>query len=315
MERPPKVLFLALGDRTLASSRLRAWQVADAWPEASCQRWTGAWPDTHGVDVIILQKLWPNEGNVAMEDVLSGVHERRARGQRVFWDLCDPVWWWVPEEVFVEWAKAMDGIVVSSVGLAHNLKEELGWPSRVIQDRLPYEAHWRTHCPVEHPHLLWFGYAMNRMQCFATGALCLERLLVNRIPFRLTIMDDRPEWHLLDGSKLASCTTYVRWDLETWYDQLITADAAFLPSYTGIWGGFKSDNKDVAAAWAGLPILRGDDYQEAVRILTNHEYRSERGRILRHWAEEYREIHASVVEWQRVLAMTTRTPAKESITV
>lgn len=297
----PEVCFIAFGSRALAGSRLRAWAVADAWPESDCVPWREDWPDTYDAPVVVLQKVHPRpKADVGMH-LLEQVRAAQARGQLVIWDLCDPIWWWMSESDFLGLARAMDGLTVSTDGLQTDLWNAFQLQSFYIADRQPFTTMQRRHAKVPVPQLVWFGYAQNRIPCFSSGALALDRLLHNHVPFTLKIVDDRPEWRLSVASELASITTYEKWSLSTIEATLASADVAFLPPYPGPWGPMKGDDKIMTAAWAGLPSADGTDYPDLARLLTDWEYRAMRGRQARMWAELEREIHQSVEEWKQVI--------------
>lgn len=81
----------------------------------------------------------------------------------------------------------------------------------------------------------------------------------------MTILDDTPlkRWDGLGEFKVG----HLGFDLKTEAEILASHDIAILPKYPGPWGKCKSNNKDLSAFAAGLPVLRGDDYLGLLRFI------------------------------------------------
>lgn len=292
------VSFLAFGDRNLASSRFRAWDVADAWG-VPCTVWDET--DNAITDVVVLQKVYPRRKSHYAAHLKEWLVNQNRNGRRIVWDLCDPVWWWMHEAQFRDLLNLMALVTVSSRGLQEDLQQEYGHEAILIRDRLPYQDGMRKHTSVEVPTLIWFGYARNRMPCLAAASLTLERLLRNNFPFELCIVDEAPDYHLITDD-LAEHTSYVRWQRDSFWDVLTSADIALLPEYPGLWGKMKSENKIITAWWAGLPVSDATDYRRLVSLMTDWQLREAIGRENRERAEKDYPIQTSVEEWQALVS-------------
>mgnify|MGYP001559472937 CR=1 FL=1 len=291
------VCFVAFGPRHLGSSRLRAWNVAEAWG-VPCIVWDDEdLPSLLIADVFIVQKVYPQPHRNFATKLHQWVRQARALGKQVIWDLCDPIWYWMPDEEFRDLAALMSAVVVSSGGLQVFLEEDHGIKATVIEDRLPYQNVFKRHESQAVPTLVWFGYSSNRMPCFSAAALPLQRLLSNGIPFKLKIIDNAPEQQLAANSALASVTSHVRWSEDTFIPELLTSDIALLPPYPGNWGEMKSGNKMMTAAWSGLPVSDGISYTYLRDLVTNPPYRQTEGEWMRQWAETHYDVRQSVTEW------------------
>lgn len=291
-----RVLFLAISSREDASSRLRAWNVADAWPDADCIQWDGTMPDLTGVGVVVLQKLWPSNAHTKGVDMPALLRQLKASGVRLIWDVCDPIWWWIPQAKSRLMLEPMDAITVSSPGLRDSLREDYGLEAIVIPDRLPYHTIVKDHWDSPSPGLVWFGYAQNRQPAFYSGRIALNRLVVDAVKFRLLLIDG-------DGGETgqADANTYVErviWNRQCFDIDLLNGDVAFLPAYPGIVGRMKSNNKEMTASWAGLPFSTGEDYRYLHRCLTDWKFRAAEGLKARAWAEAEYEIGTSVEQWK-----------------
>lgn len=285
-----KVLFLVGGDRQIASARLRAWQLADQWSDAMVKIYgREKWADIP-VDVLIVNKLCP----VMSPELFANW---RTEGKRIIWDCCDPVWWWRSKQEIMAYLRQVDAVVVSNHGLKEDFEEEFQRPAEVILDRLPPQTTQRQHQAVDRPVIVWFGYGQNRVPTLLGSLLALQRLTVEGIPYTLRIIDDGPPaWPGLTENILQH-VEFVKFDHERLHEELCRCDVALLPPYPGAWGAMKSNNKEFAAAWAGLPISDGD-YHGLVRYLESQTVREAEGALMREWAQEHGDIRQSVKEWQ-----------------
>jgi len=219
-------------------------------------------PDTkvhniqHGIenipkaDIYIWQK-------VAEPDIM---RSQKASGARIYWDVCDPVWWWHPVTEIKPIVDMIDGAAASSVELAVQFKRDLGRECNYIPDRLELEHFklYRNHERQEIIRFIWYGVAVNRISLI--GALpYLERLKIQTgLNISLTIFDDRPDKKL--GATDIIPVYTVPWSLRHENEVIASHDIAILPKYPGPWGDVKSNNKDLTAYACGLPVVRGDNY-------------------------------------------------------
>lgn len=252
-----KTLFIATGPIEWASCRMRCY-----WPA----RYMGA-------EVVTMSELAKQESvdadAVVFQKAFSVPHAQaaRERGARVFWDLCDPVYWWQPNESR-EALQHVDGVVCSSTSLRCDFAQWCNHsvPSYVIPDRLelPHFPMRKQHADTRPVRFIWFGLSNNRLAIF--GALAnLERLTANGYPIELTICDDAPgnEWKITDAFPML----YTRWSLER-ENQIVAAhDVALLPPYPGPWGEVKSNNKQLTAWACGLAVTSGINYDNLVKLM------------------------------------------------
>ena len=239
-------------------------------------------------DVYVFQKLSNPELNRRLLNV----------GKQVWWDVCDPLWWFRPDEAR-EITDTVTGIVASSQRLASDFSEWSGKTCRVIADRLE-PSHFplrRQHCSVDPVRLIWFGVSVNRPVLF--GALAnLERLKANGHRFSLTVLDNQPE---LEAFRCDFPVNRMRWDLAKENETLAAHDIALLPPYPGPWGAVKSNNKQLTAWACGLPVNEGLNYGELQGLVATPSLRAahaEAGaRVLGdYWVEQ------SARDWEQLLS-------------
>lgn len=285
------VAFVAAGDRTWGSSRMRAWWVAERMG-AECVRSGEKLPEA---DAYVFQKAI---------DAQTGEKLRRA-GKRVWWDVCDPSWWFQPQEC-ADIVQHIDGVVASNEGL---LKDFLRWISdvdidheiqaHVIPDRLDigHFPRWRVHHDAHPVRLIWFGVAVNRVALHA-AIPTLERLACNGYDFALTILDNEPNrpWRLSERFD----TYHLQWTLARENEVLASHDIALLPPYPGKWGQVKSNNKTITAYASGLPVTQGIEYQELEQLL-NWRTRQQAGQNGREVAAKHYDVSQSARDWEAIL--------------
>ena len=298
------VRFLARADQWKASSRIRAWQVVDAWdhPNVTCELLHKGMLDriTVPADVIVLQKLKPS---FTGDGILARLKART--GCRLVWDMSDPEWCTRGDVFFQRVAAHIDHFVVATEGLRAGLEADHGIKATVIEDRFPYTPHQKIHAPTDVPAVVWFGMFGNREVSIVSTLQTFYRLNANDITYTLTIIDEEPETPLPGATKhVRSLVTYVKWDLATFEQELLKGDVALLPPFPGEWGKMKSWNKPMTAAWAGLPFTDGQSYNEMKRLLTDWEYRAEWGQRNRAWAERAGNVLQSVQQWKYLLRWT-----------
>lgn len=250
-----RVCFITAGDINFASSRMRAYWVAEEMKDAS-------------VSIINQQEIPSDVDACIWQKAVNMQYIEHNSDKRHYWDVCDPVWWFQPEYC-QQVLEHIDGVVCSNEALADDFCEWSGWdkgrglskPKRVdvIPDRLKL-SHFhkqRQHEDTDPVRFIWFGYSMNRIALWGAVAN-LQRLKANGYNFTLTIMDDRPDAPVSFDFPVR----HVKWTLEQEVDILAAHDIALLPPYPGPWGKVKSDNKTKTAKMCGLPSISGCDYKE-----------------------------------------------------
>lgn len=280
-----KIIFLTPGSYTWASSRFRAHWVAQHLPGATV---VGPGEECSlDADAFIFCKVFD----------VAAMRGLRERGAQVWWDVCDPMWWWTPRE-----ARAvlpyLNGVVASNPGLAADFEKWSGQRCQMIPDRLdlsrfPQKRVHEDRTPVR---LIWYGAGQNRLTLF--GALAnLERLIANGHALTLTIYDDQPQhpWNMSDLLHIEYC----RWQVEAENAVLAAHDIALLPPYPGPWGRVKSNNK-ILTAWAcGLPVTTGEDYYDLERLIIDvNERRDDYTRLL-----AGQDVRESAREWEMLLCV------------
>jgi len=294
------VQFLARWTRDIASSRIRAWHVVEAWnhPDVVCAKLRDSLRYLSGVrpDVLVLQKP---KMKILTLDVLEVL---KSQVGLLVCDLCDPDWCLASDGYFRKFAELVSIFVVSNRGLQAGLEEDWGIKSTVIEDRMPPAKAQKEHGAVPVPILVWYGQFANREICLASAALAVTRLHVNRVPFRLRVIDngDGPQSESRDLG-LGDLIEYRAWSLPTFERDVLECDIALLPPHPGRWGTMKSNNKRLTAGWLGLPAADGQDYDELKRLLTDVEYRTWQGRMAREWAQRIGDIDQSVQQWKDLL--------------
>lgn len=288
------ICFITAGPIEWASSRMRGFWVAEALRERG-----------HDVDVSTLSEFqaysYPNHYEAYIWQ--KGVNLEKLKqldSGRHYWDVCDPAWWWQPNECR-EITKHMTAVVASSKALADDFNEWHGEDTAVcIPDRLKL-SHFHTqrqHRDVSPVRLIWFGVAVNRIALWAAKAN-LERLVANGHKIELTIFDNRPDVRF-DFSE-AFPIYHAKWELSTEVDVLSSHDIALLPPYPGPWGKVKSNNKALTAWACGLPEWDGTDYRVGA-TLTKCAHRTYRANEGLAYVEAVYPMEQSAIEWEELLS-------------
>jgi len=260
-----KTLFITMGNETWASSRYRCYWPAQHMQNTDVMQWKQgeAIPDDYDVyiwqkmaDLAIVDKIWQD-------------------GKQQFWDLCDPVHWWQPEQARYI-ADRCKEVVCSSQALADDFGDWYGARVSCIPDRFDLSHY--TGGRVEHEHadpvrFIWYGIANNRIALLSALAN-LERLSANGINMALTICDDRPDY-LITWTE-AFPIYYTRWSLQTEIKTIAAHDIAILPDYPGPWGRVKSGNKRTTALLCGIPWHDGQDYADLYELAVSAQLRTDR---------------------------------------
>lgn len=300
-----KIEFVTAGDRAMGASRIRAWDLVDEWndPNVTCsmvRNWEPRDPD-----VIVLQKVFVDSGSKEQPASKEKLEFAFKTGARLYWDLADPVWYWMKDSEFRAIADQMTGIVVSSPGLRQRLLSDMGYESTWIDDRYRTPGIEKVYGPNEPPMLVWFGYGRNRVASLHACTLVLMRLAANGIKFELTVIDNNDKVFYDDRlTALAGLgfDNYIPFNRHTIWTELCDCEIALLPRLGGLVGEMKSDNKQMMAKWAGLAISDGQDYQELKRLLSDASYRHAEGLRNRKFAEEWGHVSKSIAEWKQLLA-------------
>lgn len=293
------VCFVAGGNLNNAGSRMRAYWPARFIPGAAVIHWERAGDELPDARAYVFQKFV----NVPV------MADARARGRLVFWDVCDPAWWFNPTDAR-EALEYVDGVVASSPALAADFAAWSGRACRHIPDRLLLEHfdRQREHATAEPVRLIWFGAAQNRMALYAAHAT-LERLTANGHRIALTVCDNAPNAPFVDIEGVYP-VYYTRWTLESEVATLAAHDIALLPPYPGPWGEVKSINKALTAWACGLPVEDGQHYDRLRALVTDVHLRRDlaadkRVMIENHWGAEH-----SAAEWLALIEEYENGPAR-----
>lgn len=292
------ILFIAAGGIEFGSSRMRV-----HWPAKHMD----ASVIVAGKDLDGLAQGAPVNGPLIFQKVapLPIMRDYHESGHTVWWDVCDPSWWFEPKECQAI-VQNIDGVVASSEPL---LKDFMTWMSEVpisheiqahvIPDRLDF-GHFpkvRRHREARPVRLIWYGVYANRVSLHA-AIPTLERLACNGYDFTLTIYDNYPDrpWQM---SKRFD-TYHTQWDVERENEVLTSHDIALLPPYPGKWGQVKSNNKTITAYANGLPVTQGVEYCE-LESLMRWQTRREAGANGRAMAEKHYDVSQSARDWEAIL--------------
>lgn len=301
--RPPeRALMIAMLAPQWGSSRLRAW-----WP-AKYADWLDVIPATEVLQTQALNAapyaavVFQKWGDRTAQQLARAL---QAEGRRVWWDITDPLWLFAPETAGM--FDVADGVVASNAGLADLAAHTFGREVAVIVDRMDPAFHptVRRHRESAAPVLLWFGNKGNRAPSLAGRMLPLLELKRRGRAYRLRVCDDGPPGAWVEGVGLApDQVEWHPWRLDTFHEELTSADVALLPPHPGWWGTLKSDNKRATAWWAGLPVVTLEDAADidhAEALLADAARRAAEGAANRRRAEAQYDVRQSVAEWARLL--------------
>lgn len=286
-----KTLFVASGPIEWASARLRCFwpaQYMEGAKVVTASDVDALVTETVAADALIYQKVF--DPTIAKS--------ARMLSKRVYWDLCDPLWWFSPDGCRSN-LEHCDGVVLSSEALKTDFDEwsdgrVRSWciPDRIKLYHYPLK---RVHAEVSPVRLIWFGLAVNRWALLSALAN-LERLAANGHKIELTIMDNQPgEWRVTDAFPIYT----VPWSLEQENEIIAAHDLAVLPPYPGPWGVVKSNNRTLTALACGVPWCSGLNYHDLENLVSNLKWRTDCGKqdLNAHWFKP--EISAS--EWEAIL--------------
>ena len=258
--------------------------------------------------VINFQKV-VDEGSFPEADVyiwqkycwIEAAEQLRARGSVNWWDLCDPMHWFSPEESERTLDVMNGGIVASNQGLAADVAKWAGREVHVVADRIESKQYpkYRIHHDVNPVRFVWFGIYVNRIAL--GGALAtLDRLNAKGHDISLTIFDEQPNKPLFVKGNYP--TYYTRWDLHLENRVLSSHDIALLPPFPGEWGRVKSDNKTLTAWANGLPVMNGTRYHDGIETMVeDFMVRDAVGQSGRKKVFEDHHVRESAREWMELL--------------
>jgi hypothetical protein len=297
-----RILFITAGPETWASSRLRAY-----WPAKYIEGSRVMTIDEINAiaedpaelelldefDAIVYQKCSPGS---------DAARAMRATGRKVYWDVCDPLWWWAPGPA-LEIAQAVDAVVCSSLNLEGDLvdflhEHQVTTRTLTIPDRLELSHYLkeRIHQDVEPVRFIWFGIYVNRVALF--GALAnLDRLVANGHNIQLTILDERPDLRFMQQAIFP--IRHERWSLEMENEIIASHDIALLPDYPGPWGKVKSNNRTLTALACGLPVTSGLKYNEMIELM-DVELRAASAKQRRDFVDGYN-VTRSARDWKELV--------------
>ncbi|MEJ2380250.1 MAG: hypothetical protein P8076_03605 [Gammaproteobacteria bacterium] len=295
-----QMLLIAQGPREWASSRLRAWNLADQADWIHCCTAKSVLDSDakelpFDYDVYVFQK-WMDAQTVRIAKQL------RFLGKQVWLDLADPLWWLEPHNFF-RFLPHLTGIVVNTDAMQRALREagashQAALPSiAVIPDRMPPDAfsQLRRHEPRTRPVCLWFGRAENRVG-LQSMQLSLHYSARMGQPLTLRIVDDGPA----RGVTTAGPVEYRPWQLHTFQQELLDADVVLVPPYPGRWGELKSNNRSVTAWCAGIPTDDGWQPERLLPLLRDASLRARLGAELRREAERHYRVAESIRDWHQL---------------
>lgn len=217
----------------VGSTFIRVDQLIKYWPEADLYKF-GENPDC-----LIFQKVFISQ------DYKFPKHFEKKK----ILDICDPMW--LEGFNIVETCHAMDAVTCSTEPLATYIKQFHNnvtvVPDRFDVDILPEpKKHFNKAKTV-----VWFGYSHNS-ELLKPAIPIIEEQGLNLI----IISNDDPianRWGLRDKKEYY---IYKKYNEETIYADLQKADFAILPEGLRPEDTFKSNNKEIKANLAGLPVAK-----------------------------------------------------------
>ena len=284
------ILFVTPGPIKWVSSRMRAHWIAERIEGAEVMQ----------SDKKHLSKGWDAVVFVKVIEEPMIINALQGLGTKVFWDICDPVHWFNPQEAR-EMADAVDDITASNKNLAldffdwYENKEPLTIPDCIKLEHYPRQ---REHQEVDTVRFIWFGASQNRFSLFGAFAP-LERLACNGVNISLTIYDDRPHEQNIQSNKFP--VYYANWDLEQENAVLASHDIALLPPYPGPWGKVKSNNKELTAYANGLAVTDGVNYTKMHELANYYSFRKANAEQGLDYVKTHHPIVNAVEMWKELL--------------
>lgn len=226
-----RIAYYTAGDRSFASSRLRAWMVGDALSRLGHQVTFNADPNETTADVYVFQKRF---------DLPDMMCDLRTIGKPVIWD-CDDC---IPDGP-VEYA---DLVTVDTP-----VKRALYPGAVVIPDALDVseKATMKADHTNELNQVVWFGNADNLYHAANVAEAC------KRLDLRMVVITQIDKVSV-EQRELAGA--WHEWDLSTIDDLLTSCDLAacsyvFDGEWPHAWVNSKSANRMLKAWGLGLPVI------------------------------------------------------------
>lgn len=264
-------------DKPVGSDFIRAVQAIKYWDEADLYKY-GENPEA-----LIFMKVF------IAPDYKFQAH---FKGIKIL-DICDPMW--LEDYDVVETCNAMDAVTCPTEGLANFIrqfhKNVIIIPDRFDIDILPE--------PKKHTKkaksVVWFGYSHNaellKPAIKLIDELSLKLILIaNDDPFPHRHSDRMHSYH--------EWYTFIKYNEETFYEELQKADFAILPKGFRPEDRFKSNNKTVKANLAGLPVaVTADEVRHYMEAKNRRKWFDENYDIIK---SDY-DIRKSVAEYKEVI--------------
>jgi len=247
-----EILFFTAGKIDFASSRYRGYWPAKYMPSVEVHPLEYALqsgvPFRGDTKTIIFQKYWYAPTMKYAQD----------HGYKVIWDVCDPSWWFTPEDCR-EALKYADIVTASTQEVLDDLIEQ--YSDMVIDGVVIPDAfnldHYRDADNYGREYdgktinLVWYGHENNRFTLISHLAELQRLVHVNKKIVNLTILDGAGGNDFYDPTINIK---HVPWSLDKEVEVIASHNLAFLPSYPGMWGKLKSDNKQVHAGLCNVLV-------------------------------------------------------------
>lgn len=157
-------------------------------------------------------------------------------------DICDKVWNNFPN--FKELIEPIDAIIVPTEELKSELSLITDKTIHVIGDGHDFDHYGGS---VQNTHLdrakevVWFGYSQN--------AACLGPFInyIKSLGLKLKVISQDQNTY-----PLALADTFVKWDVNTYINEISKSDFAILPPNKN----YKSNNKEITALICGIPVAK-----------------------------------------------------------
>jgi len=253
--------------KDIGSSRIRGHWLLEKMPEAEL------FIQGKEYETIIFQKVYWKE------------MARAFKGKKIL-DICDPDW--LDGHEVVSFLKEMDAVTVPTEKLKEAISKFTDRPIYVIPDRIQTEKmpSRKIHTNGQAKKIVWFGYSHN-MDILDQ---CLFK--IKKLGLTLKVISD-------GNYNSGECSVEnIRWNAETWQDDIKDADFALLPEKLFGRGIFKSLNKTHQAWMLGLPVAKT---QEDMDRLMDPVERQKDADEHYEWAKENCKIEKSVEEMRAVI--------------
>lgn len=220
------------GKRNVGSTDIRVHQLIRNWPEAALYKY-GEKPD-----VLIFQKVYAID-DYRFPEAFSGTK---------ILDICDPDWY--DGALVKRTIDAMDAVTCPTEAMQKFLMQMTDKPVVVIPDRFDLAQLPR---PKKHSgeakKAVWFGYAHNAVTLkFAIKA-------VERKGIHITVIANEDP-HIERWGISKENYSYQKYNHETIFTDIQQHDFALLPVGSRPQDVFKSNNKEIRANLAGLPVVK-----------------------------------------------------------